>query len=197
MTYTFTSESIVQVDGFVYCIGYGKITDWYWDKVHDAIYDNRKGSTPAPASRPLIACNNPSIPVPQLPELVEDISELAKADFDTFQSESNEVTRKMGERYEVCGAYLIGFGRGHKAASKKQFTLEELKDTLQMGFLIGKNSIGVDKSLSGQPVLTFNAPYAESESKKYIASLKPIPSYLKIDISESGEVKIINIKFPE
>lgn len=188
MTYTFTSESIIQVDGFVYCIDLkdcGLFREYSIGRNKGEAYKLFPPFANAHENYKIICCNNPSIPVPQLPELVEDISELAKADFDTFQSESNEVTRKMGERYEVCGAYLIGFRRGHKAASGKQFTLEEM----QSAFNAGKEFKEYD---SDERLRHLATPFDQ-----WIASLpRPIPSYLEIDISESGEVKILNIKFP-
>lgn len=130
MTYTFNSDTILLIDGFIYCIDKNKgvlisepsITS------DDRFIPAGKTSGKVCEDYAIVATNNPALKgVPQLPELTEDVNSLAK-----------DYAHKMG--WYNAGANDLGknwcerdFIEGYKAASKKQFTLEEMENAFRAG----------------------------------------------------------------
>jgi len=85
---TFTyPDTIVYLDGFIYLIdpeGGGSISDYTIGNIYPGEVVLNPPFKCGTVDHAIIACNNPSIPVPQLPELRNDISEENKARIDAL-----------------------------------------------------------------------------------------------------------------
>lgn len=115
------------------------------------------------ACRIILASNDPSLGLPLLPDIEEDIEQLALSIYPEIkhltQASNTDIEKQISKR--------IGFVKGYKAAKAKGYTEEDMKDIV----LCAPDKQCVDEAGS-----------FENWFKRYLQSLNPLPIAVEVEM---------------
>lgn len=145
---------IIHLNGFMYAVP---------DSVKEYVERTKHNILSSEAMKgQIVATNDPSLNLPLLPAMEEDVEKLALSFYPEIkhlnQASHTDIEKQIGKR--------IGFTEGYKAAKAKQFTEEDMKKAYLSGYQRHEDQNLDMISLRGK-----NTPTTE----QWLKSLKPLP----------------------
>lgn len=130
----------------------------------------------------IIFTNNPSLGLPLLPDIEEDVEKLAK---NASIKYCEKWWPNQSDRY--IDAALInhtnGFLEGYKAASAKKYTEEDIRKAIDFGEAMRGEKSTINENF-GSPFIEYEG--AQKEIETYIQSLFPKPIAVEVEMIDNG-----------
>jgi hypothetical protein len=168
---------LIHLNGQMYMVdGIPSLTgEWYiddTDAIRQSVTDNTEYWLKREGYKKIVATKDPSLGLPLLPEIEEDISVEAVLEgqkvYTAWDRDDNSMT--------ALGGYQRGYKVGYKAAKAKQYTEEDLRYAYNTGRMFGQ----------------WEAPNSTLESKpstinELLQSLKPLPIAVEVEMESNPD----------